>query len=234
MADSATGKIGTRFLKNLDTKLNDLHSRLAKRTTAAQLRKVHGDVRQLCNNVTHSDRSDRRVGVERNKLLQPRWKNEWRNNKAFFNALFDNLPSDVSRQQAESLQEVFIRLVKFRVEGTTDHIRKRLAVELRDAVGDYLSLRDPRSEPGSEYDVLWDFAETELIGKERAVLEEVLRKGGRVELKDLAIATGVDWQLPWDDSWESVQRRLNRKLRKAKYPYILRRRDNIAVLAPSQ
>jgi hypothetical protein len=98
-------------------------------------------VRQLCNDVTHSENADRRIGVEKNKLLQPDWEATWSHDRQVYTALFLRLGEIVPGEHAEYLYEAFRQLVRFVADGKTDHIRQRIAQDLYGALGDYLSLR---------------------------------------------------------------------------------------------
>lgn len=69
------------------------------------------------------------------------------------------------------------------------------------------------------------FAADRLKGQERATIEALCDAGGALPLGDLAIAAG--WNHP-QKSFESVQRRLNQKLRRHKYR--ISRHDNAARL----
>ena len=70
---SAADRFDTDFFDKLDLRLEAILHRLAAGENLTQIRL---EVRDLCNDVTHSN-TDRRLGVERNKLLQPGWKEAW-------------------------------------------------------------------------------------------------------------------------------------------------------------
>jgi hypothetical protein len=75
------------------------------------------------------------------------------------------------------------------------------------------------------------WAETELKGIERRVIELLVDGNGKYRLADMAVDQQINWSPPYDDAWNSVRRRLNRKLTSAELPYSLRRSDGVAVLS---
>jgi hypothetical protein len=74
------------------------------------------------------------------------------------------------------------------------------------------------------------FAAAEMKGKQRAVVELLCDRGGKVDLADLAAA--VEWEAPYDDTWNATKKAINAKLRKKRLPFRLSRRDNKARLDP--
>jgi hypothetical protein len=52
----------------------------------------------------------------------------------------------------------------------------------------------------------------EFGGKQRRTLELVLEANGRIPLSSLAKAKGVNWEIPYEKSWESAQREINKRL----------------------
>lgn len=87
-------------------------------------------------------------------------------------------------------------------------------------------------QPSKSYAEVLEFAE-ELPGKQRRVLELLCSHGGQLPLADLANSPGIGWEDPVDDAWNSVMRKLNAKLKEAKLPYTLGRKNNAAILYPS-
>lgn len=101
--------------------------------------------------------------------------------------------------------------------------RSRLASE---------SLASPAKECGTKEDDIYaplkDFAQRNLKGIERKVVELACEGGGRYPLADMAIHPEVDWGSAWDDAWGSARRRVNRKLKAARLPWNLLRVANEA------
>jgi hypothetical protein len=89
--------------------------------------------------------------------------------------------------------------------------------------------QNPRSEgeTAGPYAELLRFARAELKGKERAVIEAVCWAGGTLPLPKLAKAEGVDW-IDWQTAFQSLQVRLNPKLRKVGWRIV--RQNNAAHL----
>lgn len=132
------GATDTDFLEWLDSQLRSVLCDLA---AGKNLTQIHHQVRQLCNKVTHGAREDHRLGVERNKLLQPGWEATWSREKQVYTALLLRLRQVLPTEQADYLYEAFRYLVALVAQGKTDHIRRRIGQELHGILGDYLSLR---------------------------------------------------------------------------------------------
>jgi hypothetical protein len=84
-------------------------------------------------------------------------------------------------------------------------------------------------EPPSEFAELLKFAEKNAIkGNERLALELICKNGGTLPIKDIAIEESINWPEPYDDSWKSLQGRVNKKIKPQGWK--LSRRNNKAVL----
>ena len=53
---------------------------------------------------------------------------------------------------------------------------------------------------------------------------------GVCKLKDIAFDSGVGWEAPFDDCWNSLKREINEKLCRDRKPFILMRHDTEARL----
>ena len=132
---SPDGIIEQDFLERLEARFEKILGRL-DRATGADLAQIRLDVRELCNEVTHSDLPVPHIGVERNRLLQPDWEQAWAETGQIYWALFVHLRDLLSADHIDYLYAVFQQLVRFVAEGKTDHIRRRLGGDLREALGD--------------------------------------------------------------------------------------------------
>jgi hypothetical protein len=72
------------------------------------------------------------------------------------------------------------------------------------------------AEENIPYDLLMHFARTELVGKERAVIEALCEAGGRILKSSLGVKQGVDWD-DADEGFRNAQRRLNPKIQPLGY-----------------
>jgi len=72
---------------------------------------------------------------------------------------------------------------------------------------------------------LAEFARTRLKAKQRRVIDLLIEHGGSLSLASLATDEGIGWLPPYDDSFSSLQSRLNEKLDDAGLPYRIVRRD---------
>lgn len=137
---SPEGSIEKAFLDQLEAKLEGIWGGLA-RATAKDLTTIRLEVRRLLDEATHSDRLDRRIGVERNKLLQPDWEGDWLRSRQVYSALFCPLRGLLSERDIDYLYAAFQQLVRFVADGTTDHLRQWISGDLGVALGNYPSLR---------------------------------------------------------------------------------------------
>lgn len=166
------------FLDGLDADLEEFCSKLDS-AVGSNLTKLRIEARQLCNDVTHSDPPDHRLGVEKNRLLLPGWENTWQQSKEVHTLQFVlGLNRLLSDEQVDYLYKAVRQLVRFVVDGTTDHIRHRIADDLRGALGDYLSLRGhsvayrgPAVKPRNSA-ALKEAAELEQLNQEIPLLDE--------------------------------------------------------------
>lgn len=83
---------------------------------------------------------------------------------------------------------------------------------------------------GEGFDDLLTFARDSLKGIERRVVELVSEKEGECKLSDLAADSGIGWNAPYDDAWNSARKRINKKLKTAGLSWRLGRSDNAARL----
>jgi hypothetical protein len=106
--------------------------------------------------------------------------------------------------------------------------------ELRGALAahDLDALRAPfeQTTDGADYSELNEFAASTLKGIERTTLELICTNGGEYPLADLAADPAVQWNRPWDDSFNSARKRINVKLKEAGLGWKLERHDNKAKL----
>ena len=72
---------------------------------------------------------------------------------------------------------------------------------------------------------LAEFARTRLKAKQRRVIDLLIEHGGSLSLASLATDEGIGWLPPYDDSFSSLQSRLNEKLDAAGLPYRIARHD---------
>jgi hypothetical protein len=135
---SPDGGVDRDFLEELEARLESILRDLAAGENLTQIRLR---VKQLCNDVTHSENAERRIGVEKNKLLQPDWEATWSDSKQVYTALYFSLGRYLTVEEQGYLYEAFRQLVRLVADGKTDHIRRRIAQDLYGALGDYLSLR---------------------------------------------------------------------------------------------
>ena len=68
--------------------------------------------------------------------------------------------------------------------------------------------------PEEEYKELQKWAETELKGKQRRVLELLIEGKGKQSISTLAEDPAIDWQEPYENAWNSIKKTLNKKLLK--------------------
>lgn len=87
---------------------------------------------------------------------------------------------------------------------------------------------DPRVDP--KYAALLEWADKSLATKQRRVLELLCEHDGRYPLADMAADEIISWGHPWDNSWNSMRRELNAKLRK--HNWRVHRQSSRAVLNP--
>ena len=80
-----------------------------------------------------------------------------------------------------------------------------------------------------EYRELMEWVTENLTGKQRRVMEMVIEGDGSCPLEELAADRLVIWAEPYDDSWNSICRVLNTKLKRAGWR--LYRQDNKACLS---
>jgi hypothetical protein len=129
----------TEFLDGVDTELLKL---LEKIEDGTPLREVHSLVADLCDSRTHSDRPDKRVGVEKNVLLMPDWRTTWQHGGDVQWMYFPSVVGLKTLNELDYLYELFRQLVRLVAEGETDVLRDEIVQgELVRALRGYLSLR---------------------------------------------------------------------------------------------
>jgi hypothetical protein len=89
----------------------------------------------------------------------------------------------------------------------------------------------PAAECPSRWAELLRWAQEQLSGKERRVLELLCCHDGEVPLEDLATDPRIGWEDPLSGGWNQLRLRVNEKLKRARLPWKLERRDNRARLA---
>jgi hypothetical protein len=94
------------------------------------------------------------------------------------------------------------------------------------------STDDAVASSDNPYADLRSYATNELTGKEQRVIELLCEQAGQLPLADLAVDPTIQWSRPWDNSWDSLKRRLNIKLRRERLPYRLVRQKGKARIAP--
>ncbi|WP_437202247.1 hypothetical protein [Planctomicrobium sp. SH664] len=75
------------------------------------------------------------------------------------------------------------------------------------------------------------FSANVLKGKEKRVIDLILAAGGKLSIADLAKDPKIDWQAPYDNSWNSLKNRINKKLREGGLRVELIRHDGNARLS---
>ena len=95
----------------------------------------------------------------------------------------------------------------------------------------FLETPDVDSDGCTPNDTLTEWVTSELKGKQRRVLELVIANGGSLPLADLAVDTQISWEAPFDDSFNSIRKVLNQKMKKSKLSWRLDRHDNSARLS---
>ena len=127
------------FLGSVDTELLEL---LEKIDAGTPLYEVGSLVADLCDSKTHSDRPDKRVGVEKNVLLMPNWRETWQHGGDVQWMFFTSVVGLKSLSELDHLYELFRQLVCLVVDGETDVLREEIAHgDLLRALRGYLSLR---------------------------------------------------------------------------------------------
>lgn len=79
------------------------------------------------------------------------------------------------------------------------------------------------------FETLKEWAQRELKGKQRRVIELTVDAGGECAISDLAIDSSIEWQAPYDDAFNGIRKALKPKL--AKQGWCLDRNDNKGRLA---
>jgi hypothetical protein len=109
-----------------------------------------------------------------------------------------------------------------------------------EAMGTYVSFISALQElfgtqcagPVVAYPELLEWAEKELRGKERRVVELAAAKG-TYPLRDMAVDAAISWGPDWHHPWDGARRRINHKLSRDCKPHRLVRRGGNAVVQPT-
>jgi hypothetical protein len=88
----------------------------------------------------------------------------------------------------------------------------------------------PAMTTAQDFTQLRDFARDNLKGIQRRIVELVCNEQGECKLSDLAADSGIAWNAPWDNAWNSAMKAINEKLKRADIPWRLSRADNAARL----
>jgi hypothetical protein len=88
----------------------------------------------------------------------------------------------------------------------------------------------PERKLPAKFAALLEWASRRLKGMERRVIELAAQNHGVLPLADVASDPAIEWEVPYDNPWNSLVKRVNRKLIADKFPFKLARVDNEARL----
>lgn len=187
-------------------------------------------VRKAVEGIIESHQQTNGEGPE-SKLMRKGWREAWQTYGQVMAAWFP--PED------KPLQDVFVAMVRYVMEGGLPEREKQHRESLRQTARIFLETRghrlpaDNERRPTGDYAKLLMFAVKNLKAMERQAVELVCEAGGKLALAELAGQLG--WGAPFDGKYNSLQNRINAKLRTARLPWQLARRDNhVLVLKRSQ
>jgi hypothetical protein len=124
--------------------------------------------------------------------------------------------------------EQLIRDTSFYVARVAELLRAKFATVHSEGCGD--ATAGEAIEP-TDHTELISWVSKELKGKQRRVMELVIVAGGEFSLTTIATDAQVHWKPPYDDSFNSIRKVLNSKLKKADLPWRLERNDSKARLS---
>ena len=92
------------------------------------------------------------------------------------------------------------------------------------------------SNPGNysdtkRFDTIRKWATENLKGKQRRLIELLVADEGKSEISSLATDPQIDWPEPWQNSWNSIRRAVNDKLRVGVPGWKISTHDKVAVLS---